>query len=297
MNKPMLGAIEAGGTKFLCSVGTGHDDVIDSVRIPTTTPEATVDAVLEFFERNEAPAAVGIASFGPLELRRDHPAYGRITTTPKTGWSDTDLAGPISRRLGIPVGFDLDVIGSALGEYSFGAGQGIRNLVYVTVGTGVGGGVLIDGIPVPGLVHPEMGHVPVERWKGDDFAGVCPYHEICLEGMASGPAIAARWGRSSESLGEVLGEAIEVEAHYLASGLKGIVYALAPQRVILGGGVMKLPGLIDSVNAALFEQMNGYAIQPEHKEGFVVTPSLGDDSGIAGAFVLAERALKGDVGR
>jgi fructokinase len=286
----VMGGIEAGGTKFVCVVGSGPDQIIDRARFDTTSPEVTIRSCLEFLAPHN-PTSVGIATFGPVELRRDHPKWGFITTTPKPGWQNADLAGRIQRELGVPVGIDTDVTGAALGEWRWGAGRGLSNIVYMTVGTGIGGGALVSGKPLPGLVHPEMGHVLVERQSGDDFPGRCPYHGDCLEGMASGPAIEDRWGRRGEELGDLLEAAVELEAAYLASGLRNVVYTLAPERIILGGGVSTLPGLIEAVRVRLLEDMNGYALQPEHEDGFVVLPGLGGGSGAAGALALAEMAL------
>lgn len=283
------GAIEAGGTKFACAVGTGPDDIRHRRRIPTTMPDETLTEVVRFFEEHP-PAAMGIATFGPVELRTDHPDYGHITTTPKPGWQGADLAGPVGRALGVPVAIETDVTGAALGEWRWGAGQRMRNLIYVTVGTGIGGGLLVDGRPIPGLVHPEMGHVVVERQPGDDYPGRCPFHGDCLEGMACGPALEERWGRPAEQLDDLLEAAVALEARYIASGFRNLVYALAPERIILGGGVSKLPGLVESVRTELLATMNDYAVMPEHRAEFVVPPGLGDDAGIAGALALAAAA-------
>lgn len=289
----VVGSVEAGGTKFVCATGTGPHDIRRRSRIDTTTPDETIDRVLAFFLEAGPVAAVGLASFGPLELRPSHPSFGHITTTPKPGWRGTDLVGPLRSGLGVPVRIETDVTGAAVGEFTWGAGRGLRNLVYVTVGTGIGGGGLIDGNPVPGLVHAEMGHVSVRRQPGDEFQGICPYHRDCLEGMASGPAIEARWGRPAHDLGPLAEEATALEAAYLASGLRNVVYAIAPERIILGGGVSNLPGLVEAVNAGLGAEMAGYAAQPEHATGFVVPPALGADAGIAGGFALAVTLLGG----
>lgn len=286
----LLGSIEAGGTKFVCAVGTGPGNIQDRVRIETAHPSDTLGAVVEFFARHQI-ASLGIASFGPLELRRDHADYGKLTTTPKPGWAGVDLVGTMRSSLAVPIALETDVVGAALGEWRWGAGRGLRNLVYVTVGTGIGAGLVVDGRPVPGMVHSEMGHIPIIRHPDDTFAGFCPFHGDCLEGMASGPALEARWGRSGGDLGELTARAVEMEAHYLAVAFRTLVYTLAPQRIILGGGVGSLPGLFDRIGADLVTQLNGYATQPEHADGFVVPPGLGSDAGIAGGFELARRAL------
>ncbi len=288
---PVLGSIEAGGTKFVCAVGTSPDDIHDRVRIDTTTPDDTLAEVRAFFTAHPEVEAIGLASFGPLELRRASSAYGHITSTPKPGWANADLLRPL-RALGIPLGLETDVVGAAIGEWRWGAGRGVRNLVYVTVGTGIGGGQVVDGRGIPGLVHSEMGHVTVERHAQDTYPGNCPFHGDCLEGMASGPAIEGRWGRRGEDLGDMLDRAIELEAHYLASGLRSIVYTTAPERVILGGGVSALSGLLTAVRRHLGEHMNGYARLPEHENDFIVAPGLGTGSGIAGGLAIAEQALE-----
>lgn len=291
MSERLLGGIEAGGTKFVCVVGTGPDDIRERARIDTTTPDDTIGASIEFFRERGPVASIGIATFGPVELRRSSRRYGFITTTPKRGWQDADLAGRVQRGLGVPVAIETDVTGAALGEWRWGAGHGYRTVVYMTVGTGIGGGLLIDGKATPGLVHPEMGHVLVERQPGDEFAGNCPYHGDCLEGMAAGPAIEARWGRRGEDLGDLAEKAVALEAKYLASGFRNVVYTVAPERIILGGGVGAMPGLVEQVQEQLLLSMAGYAVLPEHRDGFVVPPGLGTNSGAAGALALAEGAL------
>lgn len=280
------GGIEAGGTKFVCAVGTGPDDITDRVRIPTTTPDETLAAVGRYFSSHSVDA-VGIATFGPVETRRSRSEYGRITTTPKPGWEGADLIGAVRSVLDVPVTVDTDVNGAALAEARWGAGRGLGNVLYITVGTGLGGGAAIDGRPLAGLVHPEMGHVSVARRADDDFPGVCPYHGDCLEGMASGPAMNARWGRPAEELGPQLDEALAIESHYLAAGFRQFVFTLAPEVIVMGGGVSHLPGIHQAVNQRLVEQMVGYAVQPEHRNNYVVPPGLGDDAGIAGALALA----------
>jgi fructokinase len=292
----LLGGIEAGGTKFVCVVGTPPDGIVREARFPTRDPAATLADAVAFFRDaaadGHAIAALGVASFGPLELRPGHPRRGGITTTPKPGWSDTDLPGPLGDALGVPVLVDTDVNGAALAEGRWGAARGLDAFVYVTVGTGIGGGAVVAGAPVHGLPHPEMGHVSVTRLAGDDFPGICPFHGDCLEGMACGPAMAARWGRPAQDLaGDDLARAVEIEAHYLAAGLRNVVYALAPERIVVGGGVAALPGLLPAVRTRLADALAGYPGPPEHgSEDFVVPPGLGDGAGAAGALALAEAA-------
>lgn len=288
-----FGAVEAGGTKFVCLLGTSPDDVVARTRIPTgSDPATTLAAVVDFFARHPSPAAVGIGSFGPVELRPGHPMYGHITSTPKPGWRDVDLVGPIRTALGVPVGFDTDVAGAALGEGRWGAARGLSTFVYMTVGTGIGAAAVVGGRPAVGLGHAEMGHVSVPRQHGDAYDGGCPYHGDCLEGMAAGGTIRDRFGRPGEELdGADLAQAVEWTAGYLAAGLRTIVYTLAPERVVIGGSVAELPGLFPLVRSRLVETLAGYGVQPEHAtDGFVVPAGLGGMAGPAGALVLAENA-------
>ncbi|HET9257602.1 MAG TPA: ROK family protein [Pseudonocardiaceae bacterium] len=296
-----LGAVELGGTKVVCLVGSGPDDIVARARIPTSAPSRTLDAIAEFLQREVASrgplAAVGIASFGPVELRRSHAQYGFITATPKPGWSGVDVIGPVRRALGVPVGFDTDVNGAALGEGRWGAARGLDTFVYLTIGTGIGAGAVVGGQVAHGLGHPEMGHLGVSRQPGDSFAGVCPFHGDCLEGMASGTALAARWSCPAELIdNDRLPAAVELEAAYLAAGLRAIVYTLAPQRVVIGGGVAALPGLFPSLRARLSTELAGYPGLAEHVSDDFLTPSaLGSLAGPAGAFVLADRAYQADL--
>lgn len=291
MAEMTFGGIEAGGTKFVCVVGTGPDNIIDRVRVDTTDPATTIAACREFFDRHRGFSSIGIASFGPLELRTGHRDFGRLTATPKPGWSNADLVGPFRETYGVPVAIDTDVNGAALAEARWGIGVGRSNIVYLTVGTGIGGGAVVDGRPIHGLVHSEMGHVSVARIEGDTFPGRCPFHGDCLEGLASGPAIADRWGRPAEELGDVMDQVVDIEARTLASGIRQIVYVLAPELVVLGGGVSKLPGLHAAVQHALIEEMADYGISDGHRGEFVVAPGLGDDSGVTGALALAMDAI------
>jgi fructokinase len=290
-------AVEVGGTKVLCLVGSDPDHIVARTRIPTRKPAETLAQVLTFFQQEVSSGgpldAIGIASFGPLELRRSHPRYGFITTSPKPGWSEVDLVGPARRALGVPVGFDTDVNAAALGEGRWGAARGLDTFGYLTVGTGIGAGAVVEGRVIHGLGHPEMGHLSVPRQPGDHFAGHCPFHGDCWEGMASGAAIAARWGCPGERLrGDRLRAAVELEAGYLAAGLRSIVYAIAPQRIMIGGGVTRLPGLFPLVRANLREALAGYPGLDEHAAGdFIVPPALGPLAGPAGALVLAHHAM------
>lgn len=292
---PLWGGIEAGGTKFLCAVGAGPDELAAEARFPTTTPEETIGRAIRFFRRyqNEL-AAVGIASFGPLDPRPDSPTYGYITTTPKPGWAQIDLAGPVRHALGLPVAFDTDVNGAALAEHRWGAARGLDTFVYLTIGTGIGGGGMVNGELMHGLIHPEMGHlrIPHDR-RADPFPGSCPYHGDCLEGLAAGPALEARWGQPAETLPPDHA-AWPLEAQYLALALVNIICILLPQRIILGGGVMQQPCLLPKIRRRVRELLHDYLAVPEiqHRiDEYIVPPGLGGRAGVLGAIALAQRLV------
>lgn len=297
----MFGGIEGGGTKFVCVIGTGPDAILDTTRIEVTDPATTLASAVRFFREaadgGVSLAAIGVGSFGPVELRRGHPRYGFITNTPKPGWSRTDMIGPFMAAFGVPVGFDMDVNAAALAEGRWGAARGVGSFVYLTVGTGIGGGAVVDGRLLRGLGHPEMGHVVVPRKPGDTFDGVCPFHGDCLEGMASGPAVAARFGRRAEELdGTDREAAVGLVAWYLAAGVSSHVYALAPDRVVVGGGLGSMPGLVAATHRELVVRLGGYPGLPEHADpGFVVPAGLGGMAGPLGTLILAERAAAGEV--
>jgi fructokinase len=296
---PLFGGVEGGGTKFVCVIGRGPDDVVAETRIATTTPEATLSEVVAFFRaasgRHGNVAAIGIGSFGPVDLHAGSPTWGYITTTPKAGWARTDVAGPLRRDLGVPVAFDTDVNAAALGEARWGAARGLDSFIYLTVGTGIGGGGLLDGRLLHGLVHPEMGHILVPHDQvADPFPGVCPFHGDCLEGLATGPAILARWGEPAERLPEDH-PAWALEAHYLALGLVNLACTLSPQRIVLGGGVMNQPHLFPLVRREFVALLNGYLRATEildRIDSFIVPPGLGNRSGRLGALAMAEQLLR-----
>lgn len=292
----ILGGIEAGGTKFVCLVGDADGRVLDERRFPTRGPDETLADAVAALRRMSAAAgplgAVGIGAFGPLDLRPG-PGHGRLLATPKPGWSGVDLVGPVRDGLGVPVAIDTDVTAAALAEGRWGAARGLATFAYMTVGTGIGVGVIARGGPLHGLVHPEAGHVGVPRARGDDFPGICPFHGDCLEGMASGPAIAARWGAPAEDLGGAQREdAVALEAFYLAAGIRTLVYAVAPERVVLGGGVAGLEGLLPRIRTHLAAGLGGYPGLPEHADdAFVQAAGLGGMAGPRGALAVAESAL------
>jgi fructokinase len=285
---PRLGGIEAGGSKFVCATGSGPEDA-EIAEFPTTTPEETIPRVVEFFRARGRVAAIGIASFGPIDPNAESPTFGYVTSTPKPGWRNFDFAGAIHRALGLPIAFDTDVNAAALAESHWGAARGLRSFLYITVGTGLGGGAFIDGRLLHGRLHPEMGHirVPHDRVR-DPFPGNCPYHGDCLEGLAAGPAIEARWGHSGRALPD--GHAAwDLEAEYLALGIVNWTCTLSPQRILLGGGVMQRAELFPKLRHRVGELLNGYLELPE-----IVPPELGARAGVLGAIALANGLPRAD---
>jgi fructokinase len=291
----LYGGIEAGGTKWVCAVGNGPSDVRGTTTFPTTEPDETIARAVEFFAANGGLEAVGIGSFGPIERRRSSQSFGFITTTPKPGWAQTDVAGRLEQSLDVPVAFDTDVNAAALGEQRWGAAVGLDSFCYVTVGTGIGGGVVVDRRLVHGLLHPELGHMRIPHDRvADTFPGSCPYHGDCFEGLASGEAMRLRWGKPAHELDD--DAAWQLEAHYLALGLTNMICAVSPERIILGGGVMKEATLLARVQERLRELLAGYFDAPELKDrigDFVVRPGLGDRAGVLGAIALAQAATAG----
>jgi fructokinase len=288
----MLGGIEAGGTKFVCGIGTGPED-LRTEQFPTSTPDVTLPLVIEFFKQQGGDNldAMGIGSFGPVDLDLTSPTYGHITTTPKQGWANFDLAGTLARELNVPVGFDTDVNAALLGEARWGAAEGLSDAIYMTIGTGVGGGAMVHGQVVHGLVHPEMGHLRIPHdLVADPFPGICPYHGDCLEGLACGPAMQKRWDAPAATLPEDH-PAWELEAHYLALALMNLTVTLSPQRILMGGGVMQQPHLFELLRAEFARLLNGYVQHPEildRLDEFIQPPGLGSQAGILGCLVLAE---------
>ena len=298
---PLFGGIEAGGTKTVCAVGTGPDDLREEVRFSTTTPDETIGRAIRFFQQAqecETLAAIGIASFGPLDPNPDSPTFGHVTTTPKLGWAHTDFAGPIRQELQLPVGFDTDVNGAALAEHRWGAAQGLDSFLYLTVGTGIGGGGMVHGKLIRGLSHPEMGHIRIPHDRTvDPYAGSCPYHGDCLEGLASGPALEERWGQRAETLPEDH-PAWPLEANYLALGLVNIISILLPQHIILGGGIMQQPHLFPLIRSGVQAWLNGYlqvSMILDRIDDYIVAPGLGSRAGVLGAIALAEQVARSEA--
>ena len=285
----------------MCGVGTGPDD-LQCTTVPTTSPQATMEQIIAFF-RDQAGrelSAVGIGAFGPVDLHPESPTFGFITSTPKVGWQQYDLASTLYRALQVPIGFDTDVNAAAAGEARWGAGRGLPNFLYLTVGTGIGGGVLVNGEVIHGLLHPEMGHIRIPHDLGaDPFPGSCPYHKDCLEGLASGPAMQARWGKRAQELpADHPGWALE--AQYLALGLATWVCTVSPERILLGGGVMQQASLFPMIRQELLRLLNGYIdAKPLLNEidSYVAPPELGNRAGVLGAMVLAEHIYRNPSAR
>ncbi len=290
----LYGLVEAGGTKFNLGVARSKDEVMDVTRIPTTTPPETIAAMIDWFGMRSAEfgafTAIGVASFGPLQLDRTASDWGYITNTPKPGWANTDLAGPLIRAFGCDVAVDTDVNGAALAEYHWGAGAGGRNVVYLTVGTGIGGGAIVNGEILHGRSHPEMGHMFVAPHPQDtDFSGICPAHGTCLEGLASGPAIIKRWGMSlSESPPDHGGR--QIIAYYLAQAVCNLQSILEPDRIIMGGGVMESDGLIEILREQAVKMGGGYFVSDA--AAIIQPPMLESKAGLLGALALAERLTR-----
>lgn len=288
-----IGAIEAGGTKFVCGIGNDRGEIAESISFPTGDPQTTLGRVIAYFKEKQADA-IGIGSFGPIDIRKDSPTYGYVTTTPKPGWGNFDFLGTLRREFQVPFGWDTDVNAAAFGEATWGAARGLESCLYYTVGTGVGIGVYSEGKLVHGLIHPEGGHVLTRRHPDDDFAGACPFHGDCLEGMASGPALEKRWQVKGHEL-PADHPAWEIEAFYLAQSIAGAILLLSPEKVILGGGVMQQAQLYPLIREAVKRNLNGYlnagAIL-EHIDDYIVPPGLGQQAGLCGALALGLSALR-----
>jgi fructokinase len=291
---PLIAGVELGGTKCICLLASGPDDIREEVRIPTTTPEETLGHIEAVLDRWSGYRALGVASFGPVSIDRDATDYGHITATTKAGWSNTDVARRLSARAsGVPTGFNSDVAGAALGEGTWGAAQGLADHAYITVGTGVGVGLVMGGRPTSGMTHPELGHIRTTQLPDDTWPGICTYHGACVEGLASGPAIEARTGTSAPHL--PLDHPVwDMVAHTLAQLLHTLVLTGIPRRIVMGGGVITgMPHLLPLIRARLVASLGGYGATGliEPVEQFVVPAALGNNAGPLGAIVLGQRAL------
>jgi fructokinase len=298
-NNIIYGSIEGGGTKFICAVGTGPHNIRAEARFQTSTPEETMNQVIDFFKQQESAfgklAAIGFACFGPLDPDPASETYGYILPTPKPDWSNVNVVGMLRQAFDIPIAFDTDVNGAALGEGRYGAAQGLHTFIYLTVGTGIGGGAYTEGKLLHGLLHPEMGHIFIKHdFEKDPFAGVCPFHGDCFEGLASGMAVEKRWGARGITLSDEH-IAWDLEADYIAQALSNYSMTLSPQRIILGGGIGSIPHLLPRVRQKTQTYINGYIQSKailENIESYIVTPGLGNRSGVLGAMALAEMAYQ-----
>jgi fructokinase len=294
MSTPLIAGIELGGTKCICVLGSGPDDIRDEARIPTTTPQETLAAIEAVLGRWSGYQALGIASFGPVSIDPAAANYGFITATTKQGWSDTDVGRRLAAFAGVPMEFNSDVAGAALGEGRWGAAQDVADHAYVTVGTGIGVGLVLGGEPVSGLTHSELGHIRPVRLPGDSWGGSCPFHGDCLEGLAAGTAIRARTGTGAEQLAED-DPAWDGVAHALAQLAHMLVLTGIPRRIVMGGGVMTgIPHLFPRIREKLLESLGGYGVAPglEPVEAYVVPAALGNLAGPLGAIELGHRALR-----
>lgn len=285
----MLGAIEAGGTKFVCAVGDEKGHIIERIQIPTTVPAETMPRVIDFFKRFPLKS-IGIGSFGPIDVNAESSTYGHITTTPKQGWRDFPFVQTLKEAFPVPVGFNTDVNVAALGEAALGAAKGLDSCLYITVGTGIGAGAIVQGKLLQGLSHPEMGHILVRRHPNDQYHGKCSYHYDCLEGLAAGPAIEERWGDKGINLVD-RAEVWDMEGYYLAQALVQYILILSPKKIILGGGVMNQKQVFTSIYKYLPELIKNYVMLPKLTD-YIVSPGLGDFAGITGSLLLAHRAFE-----
>lgn len=291
----LIGGIEAGGTKMVCAIGeisTEKIKIIERVSISTETPEKTLPRMMDIF-RGKGIEALGIGCFGPIDLNKKSATYGYITKTPKREWADCDMVGTFQKALNVPVGFDTDVNAAVLGEVTRGAAKGCDTALYITIGTGVGVGVYCNGGLLHGLVHPEAGHILIQRHHNDMYMGKCPFHENCLEGLASGPAVEARWGKPAVELADQM-NVWELEAYYIAQAVTNYILTYSPQKIILWGGIMHQEQLFSMVRSRVYEMLGGYVNNPmlnDNLNEYIVAPKLGENPGIVGAFELGLREI------
>ena len=285
----LWGGIEAGGTHFVCAVGTSPDDIHDRISFNTTSPEQTLNIAIDFFNRNSPIDAIGIGSFGPLDLDKNSSTYGTISSTPKEHWNDTNIVAIIKSKLKIPVFLDTDVNAALLAEYIWGNAKNTENAVYITVGTGIGGGAILNGKLIHGLIHPEMGHMKIPKNEDDSFKGICKYHGDCLEGLASGRAIEKRIATST-TMGN--NKIWEFESKYLGIAIANLILTMSPERIIIGGGVMNHEGLIESIREQTLAELNNYVLTDKILDNiniYIQSPYLKDNAGVLGAILLAKQ--------
>jgi fructokinase len=289
MKNTLYGGIEAGGTKFICAIGNDAGEIFEHIQIPTTSPEETIAQVAEFFRNHPDIKSIGVGSFGPIDLNTKSNTYGRLLNTPKEAWARFNLLASL-KVLNVNISLETDVNCSAIGEYTYGAGKDLESVVYLTVGTGIGGSCIVGEKILKGVSHSEMGHMYVPRVIGDEnFEGVCPYHMNCFEGLASGPSLQKRWETDPQNIPSNH-IAWDIEAQYLAFGLSNLVTILMPNRIIIGGGVMNHQGLIESIQKNLVDKLSGYVSIDEITNSindYIVLPQLGDLSPVVGAIRLA----------
>lgn len=288
----ILGALEAGGTKMVCAVGNESGIITSRIEIPTETPELTVPKMIAYFKEHSIKA-LGIGTFGPADPDPTSETFGSITTTPKLAWANYNIRNAFAEELKIPVGFDTDVNAAALGEATYGCLREVKNGIYITIGTGIGVGVLAEGKLLHGMLHPEGGHILLERHPNDHYKGCCPYHKNCFEGLASGPAIQARYNKKAAELAD-FPEVWDLEADYIAKALVNYILILSPERIVLGGGVMHQKQLFPLIRNKTVQYLNGYikTKQIEHIDSYIVPPSLNDNQGVLGCLKLAFNAAK-----
>lgn len=287
-----LGALEAGGTKMVCAIGDEAGRILEQVSIPTETPEITMPKMIAYFKERQVEA-LGIGCFGPIDPDETSETYGYITSTPKLAWANFNIVGAFREALHCPVGFDTDVNGSVLGEVTFGQAKGMRNVLYLTIGTGIGAGVYAEGKLLHGMLHPEAGHIMMAKRKDDGYLGKCPYHRNCFEGLAAGPAIEERWGvKNARGLCDKE-QVWDLEAYYIAQALVNYIMILSPEMIILGGGVMHQEQLFPLIRNYVKQMLNGYikTRELEDLEHYIVPASLQDNQGIMGCLELARRAM------
>ncbi|MCB7317922.1 ROK family protein [Lacrimispora sp. 210928-DFI.3.58] len=288
----LIGALEAGGTKMVCAIGKEDGTILEQVSIPTTTPEETIPKIIAYFKDKKIDA-LGVAAFGPVDVKPGSETYGYILDTPKLAWRHKDLLGDLRKELDVPIGLDTDVNGSCLGEVTYGCAKGLDSVIYITIGTGVGVGVWVNGKLLHGMLHPEGGHILLTRHPEDPDGGICPSHHNCLEGFASGPSIEARWGKKAIELIDKP-EVWELESYYIAQALTDYIMILSPQKIILGGGVMHQEQLFPLIRGKVKELVNGYINTKELADidNYIVPASLHDDQGIMGCIKLGLDALE-----
>lgn len=288
----LIGAIEAGGTKFVLGIGNEKGEILERVSIPTESPQETMPKVIEFF-MGKGVEAIGVGCFGPIDPKKDSPTYGYITTTPKVKWANYNIIGELKKHFNVPIAFDTDVNGATLGELTWGVAKGLDSALYITVGTGIGAGAIVEGKMIHGLLHPEMGHIMVKKHENDNYKGKCPYHGDCLEGVAAGPALEERWGKKGFEL-EPNHPAWEMEAYYLAQALVNFILIVSPEKIIMGGGVMKQEHLFPMIRKEVANILKGYINKKEISEdidNYIVAPKLGDNAGLCGAVALGLKEL------